>query len=76
MFVGVHKELVHCWRPLGRSTVAELRRFFIGGSPELEDPTYAAIPSTFEVCLLLHSNIHIFYYSTELHTYLSLVYLG
>ncbi|XP_061196324.1 uncharacterized protein LOC133204586 [Saccostrea echinata] len=45
---GVYKETVHCWRPLGPSFVSEMRRFFIGGSPELEDPTYTAIPSTFD----------------------------
>lgn len=29
--------------------VAELRRFFIGGSLELEDPSYVRIPGTFKV---------------------------
>ncbi|XP_070591140.1 tectonic-like complex member MKS1 isoform X2 [Erythrolamprus reginae] len=28
-------------------TISELRRFFIGGSPELEDITYTKVPSTF-----------------------------
>lgn len=37
------------WRPVELGTVAELRRFFIGGSPELEDLTYVRIPSTFKV---------------------------
>lgn len=37
------------WRPVELGTVAELRRFFIGGSPELEDITYVRIPSTFKV---------------------------
>ncbi|ELU09204.1 hypothetical protein CAPTEDRAFT_157534 [Capitella teleta] len=46
---GVHREDVHCWRPAGQSAVSELRRFFIGGSPELEDVTYAAKPSTFDI---------------------------
>ncbi|XP_048772095.2 tectonic-like complex member MKS1 [Ostrea edulis] len=45
---GVYKETVHCWRPLGTSFVSEMRRFFIGGTPELEDSTYTAIPSTFD----------------------------
>lgn len=30
-------------------TVAELRRFFIGGSLELEDLSYVRIPGTFKV---------------------------
>ncbi|PVD32888.1 hypothetical protein C0Q70_08335 [Pomacea canaliculata] len=37
-----------CWRPLGKSTVSQLRRFFTGGTPELEDPTYVVAPATFE----------------------------
>ncbi|XP_036355391.1 Meckel syndrome type 1 protein homolog [Octopus sinensis] len=45
---GVHKETLNCWRPTGVSVLAELRRFFIGGSPELEDPTYTGVPSTFQ----------------------------
>ncbi|KAG1701341.1 Meckel syndrome type 1 protein [Nymphon striatum] len=39
---------IHTWRPLSQSVVGELRRFFIGGSPRLEDLTYATIPSNFE----------------------------
>lgn len=37
------------WRPVELGTVAEMRRFFIGGSPELEDLTYIRTPSTFKV---------------------------
>lgn len=52
---GLHDVIVHCWRPLGNfgfdQIAAEKRRFFIGGTPELEDVTFAAVPSTFEVCL-------------------------
>lgn len=48
-FAGVQEHAIHCWRPTGESYVSELRRFFIGSSPELEDPTYIAVPSTFEV---------------------------
>jgi len=32
------------WRPAGDSVISELRRFFIGGSPELEDPTFVSRP--------------------------------
>ncbi|WAR03279.1 MKS1-like protein [Mya arenaria] len=45
---GRHQETIQCWRPMGSSVTSQLRRFFIGGSPELEDPTYQAIPSTFQ----------------------------
>uniref|UniRef100_A0A2K5QA79 MKS transition zone complex subunit 1 n=1 Tax=Cebus imitator TaxID=2715852 RepID=A0A2K5QA79_CEBIM len=36
------------WRPVGLGTVAELRRFFIGGSQELEDLSYVWIPGSFK----------------------------
>ncbi|XP_019622108.1 PREDICTED: Meckel syndrome type 1 protein-like [Branchiostoma belcheri] len=45
---GVHHKTVHTWRPVGNSLVDPMRRFFIGGSPELEDPTYTAVPTTFD----------------------------
>ncbi|XP_059147289.1 tectonic-like complex member MKS1 [Physella acuta] len=45
---GIHVEKAHCWRPVGNSVINNLRRYFIGGTPEIEDPTYAAIPSTFD----------------------------
>lgn len=52
---GVYNQTVHCWRPVGQSCASELRRFFIGGSPELEDVTYVAKPSTFDVnCFFYH----------------------
>lgn len=44
-----------CWRPLGKSTVSQLRRFFTGGTPELEDPTYVVAPATFEVCFMMEN---------------------
>ncbi|NXH18488.1 MKS1 protein, partial [Bucco capensis] len=45
---GLHMLTIPTWRPVELGTVAELRRFFIGGSPELEDLTYIRIPSTFK----------------------------
>ncbi|KFO91837.1 Meckel syndrome type 1 protein, partial [Buceros rhinoceros silvestris] len=45
---GFHVLTIPTWRPVELGTVAELRRFFIGGSPELEDITYVRIPSTFK----------------------------
>ncbi|XP_055056892.2 tectonic-like complex member MKS1 [Misgurnus anguillicaudatus] len=44
---GCHKMTCRTWRPLQSST-AELRRFFIGGGPELEDVSYVRIPGTFK----------------------------
>lgn len=45
---GSHTLTLSTWRPLELGTVAELRRFFIGGSLELEDLSYVRIPGTFK----------------------------
>ncbi|XP_072024314.1 tectonic-like complex member MKS1 [Amphiura filiformis] len=45
---GMHALEVNTWRPAGRGANDDLRRFFIGGSPELEDPTYTSVPITYE----------------------------
>ncbi|XP_038058674.1 Meckel syndrome type 1 protein-like [Patiria miniata] len=45
---GTHTVEVQTWRPSGQHAFNNLRRFFIGGSPELEDPTYVAVPPTHE----------------------------
>ncbi|KAJ3589541.1 hypothetical protein NHX12_010386 [Muraenolepis orangiensis] len=45
---GKHVVTCHTWRPLQAGTVSGLRRFFIGGSPELEDHSYVRVPGTFK----------------------------
>uniref|UniRef100_A0A672HKN0 MKS transition zone complex subunit 1 n=1 Tax=Salarias fasciatus TaxID=181472 RepID=A0A672HKN0_SALFA len=45
---GRHTVTCHTWRPLQTGTVSALRRFFIGGSPELEDISYVRVPGTFK----------------------------
>ncbi|XP_074467427.1 tectonic-like complex member MKS1 [Sebastes fasciatus] len=45
---GEHTITCHTWRPLQTGPVSALRRFFIGGSPELEDHSYVRIPGTFK----------------------------
>ncbi|XP_068121964.1 tectonic-like complex member MKS1 [Hyperolius riggenbachi] len=45
---GMHEITAHTWRPVDQGPVTELRRFFIGGSPELEDLTYVRMPGTFQ----------------------------
>ncbi|KAM8975135.1 tectonic-like complex member MKS1 isoform 2-T2 [Pelodytes ibericus] len=45
---GMHTLTAQTWRPVEMGTVSELRRFFIGGSPELEDMTYIRVPGTFQ----------------------------
>ncbi|XP_077596634.1 tectonic-like complex member MKS1 [Stigmatopora nigra] len=46
---GKHTLTCHTWRPFQMGeTVSKLRRFFTGGSPELEDLSYVRIPGTFK----------------------------
>ncbi|PAA93628.1 hypothetical protein BOX15_Mlig011790g1 [Macrostomum lignano] len=45
---GPHDFRLQCWRPTGNSVVCELRRFFIGGTPELEDSTFTNVPTDFD----------------------------
>nr|XP_017515923.2 Meckel syndrome type 1 protein isoform X4 [Manis javanica]XP_017515924.2 Meckel syndrome type 1 protein isoform X4 [Manis javanica] len=45
---GAHTLAVSTWRPMELGTGAELRRFFIGSSLELEDLSYVRIPGTFK----------------------------
>lgn len=49
---GMHTITVSTWRPLSASPIGEMRRFFIGGSPQLEDPSFVGIPSNFKVCVM------------------------
>ncbi|KAF6738221.1 Meckel syndrome type 1 protein [Oryzias melastigma] len=45
---GKHTMTCHTWRPIQTGTVSAMRRFFIGGSAELEDHSYVRIPGTFK----------------------------
>ncbi|KAF6776455.1 hypothetical protein AHF37_03509 [Paragonimus kellicotti] len=45
---GEHVLNVLCWRPTGESVVENLRRFFIGGTGQLEDTTFVGIPGNFQ----------------------------
>ncbi|KAA0195435.1 hypothetical protein FBUS_04139 [Fasciolopsis buskii] len=45
---GEHVLEVQCWRPVGESIIDELRRYFVGGTCQLEDMTYTGIPGTLE----------------------------
>ncbi|RVE64298.1 hypothetical protein OJAV_G00144160 [Oryzias javanicus] len=45
---GKHSMTCHTWRPIQTGTVSAMRRFFIGGSAELEDHSYVRIPGTFK----------------------------
>ncbi|KAF5404973.1 hypothetical protein PHET_01458 [Paragonimus heterotremus] len=45
---GEHVLKVLCWRPTGESVVENLRRFFTGGTGQLEDTTFVGIPGNFQ----------------------------
>uniref|UniRef100_A0A6I8SBV6 Meckel syndrome, type 1 n=1 Tax=Xenopus tropicalis TaxID=8364 RepID=A0A6I8SBV6_XENTR len=45
---GMHVLTAQTWRPVELGVLTELKRFFIGGSPELEDLTYVRVPETFQ----------------------------
>lgn len=70
---GSHEITIDTWRPLGNGTIPELKRFFIGGSPELEDPTYPQQPVATEVCGTFN-----FIYLLEMreHTVYASIYMG
>ncbi|XP_073902268.1 tectonic-like complex member MKS1 isoform X3 [Castor canadensis] len=55
---GSHTLTVSTWRPVELSPVAELRRFFVGGSLELEDFSYVRIPGTFKGERLSRFGLH------------------
>ncbi|EZA61269.1 Meckel syndrome type 1 protein [Ooceraea biroi] len=55
---GSYKFTVPTWRAKG-NIVDRLRRFFIGGSHELEDITYCGIPIAHEGKVLDKSNLHV-----------------
>lgn len=48
---GPHPVRCHTWRPI-TSPSSELRRFFIGGNPELDDLTFVGVPHQHEGRLL------------------------
>lgn len=58
MTPGTYKFTVPTWRAKG-NIVDALRRFFIGGSYELEDITYCAIPMAHEGKILDKSNLRV-----------------
>uniref|UniRef100_A0A3P9KN97 MKS transition zone complex subunit 1 n=1 Tax=Oryzias latipes TaxID=8090 RepID=A0A3P9KN97_ORYLA len=45
---GKHTMTCHTWRPVQTGTVSAMKRFFIGGSAELEDDSYVRTPGTFK----------------------------
>ena len=47
--VGSYELCVHTWRPAGRRILDKMRRFFVGGSPEIDDVSYIATPKDFQV---------------------------
>ncbi|VDL86160.1 unnamed protein product [Schistocephalus solidus] len=66
LLLGTHCIEVSAWRPIGQSIVSRLRRFFVGGTPQLEDATFAMIPSDFQAPSPLSRPV----FSLNLETYL------
>ncbi len=46
---GCHMFEIPTWRPYGNDISQQMRRFFTGGAPELQDNTYVKIPTEAEV---------------------------
>ena len=47
--VGFHDVCVQTWRPAGRRILDKMRRFFVGGAPQIDDVSYVATPKNFQV---------------------------
>ena len=43
---------------MGNTLLDELRRFFVGGGPQLEDITYSGVPADTKVCVILLTCTH------------------
>ena len=46
---GVHEVVVNTWRPSGFRVLDKLKRFFVGGAPQIDDISYVTQPTDFQV---------------------------
>jgi len=46
---GAHELTVNTWRPSGFRVLDKMKRFFVGGAPEIDDISYVAQPRDFQV---------------------------
>lgn len=46
---GSYEMNIATWKPAGRRLLDRMRRFFVGGPPEVDDITYVACPRDFNV---------------------------
>lgn len=53
LYTGSYEMDVATWRPTGRRFTDRLKRFFIGGPPEVDDITYVACRKDFKVIFIL-----------------------
>lgn len=51
---GEYDITVHMWRPSGIRVLDKMKRFFVGGAPEVDDVSFVAQPRDFEVSDLVH----------------------
>ena len=54
---GVHEVVVNTWRPSGFRVLDKLKRFFVGGAPQIDDISYVTQPTDFQVGMKQEDNI-------------------
>lgn len=47
----MHTIEIQTWRPIAPDLVSEMRRFFIGGAPEISDISYVSHPDGSDVII-------------------------
>lgn len=59
----MHKIEIQTWRPIAADLVSEMRRFFIGGAPEISDISYVSHPDGSDVIIhsVLQYHLHAMY---------------
>ena len=49
---------VPTWRPAGKRIIDKMKRFFVGGAPQIDDVSYVAVPRDFKVGPQFHNTIY------------------
>ena len=49
LWQGLYDLSIETWRPVGRPIIDQMKRFFMGGPPDIDDITYVATPKDFQV---------------------------
>ena len=56
--LGSYELPVSTWRPAGSRILDKMKRFFVGGAPEIDDISYVAVPKDFKVLHTPCPNYH------------------